>query len=100
MAAFLVFMFTDLAASALAFTLERRGSDRGENPWLLAYVWLQRFAYRQLFWLVIVKTLNRAVQGCATEWCKLERTAALQCEIAEEMVALQYYHEEDSAKAA
>jgi hypothetical protein len=40
-------------------------------------VWLQRFAYRQLFSVVLFKTLKRAVEGRKFAWDKLERTAAV-----------------------
>jgi hypothetical protein len=38
---------------------------------------LQRFAYRQLFSLVLLKTLKRAAEGRRFAWDKLERTAAM-----------------------
>jgi hypothetical protein len=38
---------------------------------------LQRFAYRQLFSVVLIKTLKRAIQGKPFAWDKLERTAAV-----------------------
>jgi hypothetical protein len=44
---------------------------------LLSQVWAQRFAYRQLFSLVLLKTLKRAIQGQRFAWDKLERTAAV-----------------------
>ena len=60
---FLAFLVIDFIASAMAFALERRCGDRRENVWLLGHVWLQRFAYRQLFLLVILRTLKRACDG-------------------------------------
>ncbi len=72
---FVGFMVIDFLASALAFALERRGVDRRENVLLLGHVWLQRFAYRQLFSWVLVKTLKRAIEGRSFNWDKLERTA-------------------------
>ena len=51
--------------------------DCKEDAWLLAHVWLQRFAYRQLFSVVLFKTLKRAMEGRAFNWDKLERTAAM-----------------------
>jgi hypothetical protein len=38
---------------------------------------LQRFAYRQLFSVVLFKTLKRALEGRRFAWDKLERTAAV-----------------------
>jgi cellulose synthase/poly-beta-1,6-N-acetylglucosamine synthase-like glycosyltransferase/spore germination protein YaaH/peptidoglycan/xylan/chitin deacetylase (PgdA/CDA1 family) len=74
---FLAFMVIDFFASAIAFALERQGADRRESLWLLGHVWLQRFAYRQLFSLVILKTLKRAFDGRSFAWDKLERTATV-----------------------
>ncbi|HUK24981.1 MAG TPA: glycosyltransferase [Terriglobales bacterium] len=74
---FAAFLIIDFLASALAFLLERRQPDAREDPWLLSQVWLQRFAYRQLFSLVLFKTLKRAIEGRRFAWDKLERTAAV-----------------------
>ncbi len=74
---FLAFLVIDFLASALAFALERRRPDDTEDPWLLSQVWLQRFAYRQLFSVVLFKTLKRALEGRKFAWDKLERTAAV-----------------------
>jgi peptidoglycan-N-acetylglucosamine deacetylase len=67
----------DFLASALAFALERRRPDDKEDSWLLTQVWLQRFAYRQLFSVVLFRTLKRALEGRRFAWDKLERTAAV-----------------------
>jgi len=74
---FFVFLVVDFLASALAFALERRRPDDKEDVWLLSQVWLQRFAYRQLFSVVLFKTLKRALEGRRFAWDKLERTAAV-----------------------
>ena len=74
---FFVFLVVDFLASALAFALERRRPDEKEDVWLLSQVWLQRFAYRQLFSVVLFKTLKRALEGRKFSWDKLERTAAV-----------------------
>jgi len=50
---------------------------RGEDPLLLLDVWLQRFVYRQLFSVVLFRTLKRALEGKDFAWGKLERTAAV-----------------------
>ena len=54
-----------------------------EDAWLLSQVWLQRFAYRQLFSVVLLKTLKRAIEGERFAWDKLERTAAMSYQPAE-----------------
>jgi hypothetical protein len=74
---FFAFLVIDFLASALAFALERRRPDDKEDPWLLTQVWLQRFAYRQVFSVVLFKTLKRALEGRKFAWDKLERTAAV-----------------------
>src|SRR6185295_18496191 len=74
---FVAFLVIDFLASAIAFALERRQPEAPEDPWLLSQVWLQRFAYRQLFSLVLLKTLKRALEGGRLAWDKLERTAAV-----------------------
>ncbi len=74
---FFAFLVIDFLASAIAFALERRRPDDKEDVWLLSQVWLQRFAYRQLFSVVLFKTLKRALEGRKFAWDKLERTAAV-----------------------
>jgi len=74
---FLTFLVIDFIASVIAFSLERRhGRDR-RDWWLLGHVWLQRFAYRQLFSIVLFKTLRRAIDGRHFSWDKLERAATV-----------------------
>ncbi len=74
---FAAFLVIDFITSAIAFALERRQPEAREDIGLLSQVWLQRFAYRQLFSLVLFKTLKRAIEGQRFAWDKLERTAAL-----------------------
>jgi len=75
---FLAFLVIDFLASALAFMLERRRPETREDHWLLTQVWMQRFAYRQLFSVVLFKTVKRALDGRPFSWDKLERTAVVQ----------------------
>ena len=74
---FAVFLIIDFIASTIAFMLERPVARRRRDWWLLAHVWLQRFAYRQLFSVVLIKTLKRAMEGGAFSWDKLDRTATV-----------------------
>jgi peptidoglycan-N-acetylglucosamine deacetylase len=74
---FVAFLVIDFLASALAFALERRQPEAREDAWLLSQVWLQRFAYRQVFSIVLFRTLKRAIQGRPFAWDKLDRTAAV-----------------------
>src|SRR2546426_4168828 len=74
---FSAFLVIDFLASAIAFALERRRPEAREDTWLLSQVWLQRFTYRQLFSVVLLKTLKRALEGQRFAWDKLERTATM-----------------------
>jgi hypothetical protein len=74
---FLTFLLIDFVASSATFSLERRHPANKGDGWLLFYIWLQRFAYRQLFSLVIAKTLKRAIDGKPFNWDKLQRTAKM-----------------------
>jgi len=74
---FLAFLLIDFFTSSVAFSLERRHPACKGDGWLLFHIWLQRFAYRQVFSLVLAKTLLRALDGKPFNWDKLERTARM-----------------------
>ncbi len=74
---FIAFLVIDFAASALAFALERKHPASKGDGWLLFHIWIQRFTYRQLFSVVLFKTVKRAVDGKPFNWDKLERTATM-----------------------
>ena len=74
---FALFLIIDFIASAIAFSLERRRRGSHRDWLLLGHVWLQRFAYRQLFSVVLIKTLKRAIEGESFAWDKLERRATV-----------------------
>ena len=74
---FMAFMVIDFTASALAFALERKHPASKGDGWLLVHIWIQRFTYRQVFSLVLLKTLKRAIDGKPFAWDKLERTATM-----------------------
>ena len=79
---FVLFMVIDFIASAIAFALERQQPGGKRDFLLLGHVWLQRFAYRQLFSLVLIKTLKRAIEGRSFAWDKLDRTATVKQPVA------------------
>jgi cellulose synthase/poly-beta-1,6-N-acetylglucosamine synthase-like glycosyltransferase/peptidoglycan/xylan/chitin deacetylase (PgdA/CDA1 family)/spore germination protein YaaH len=79
---FALFMIIDFIASTLAFALERQQPGRKRDFLLLGHVGLQRFAYRQLFSIVLFKTIKRAIEGGSFAWDKLERTATVKQPIA------------------
>jgi cellulose synthase/poly-beta-1,6-N-acetylglucosamine synthase-like glycosyltransferase/peptidoglycan/xylan/chitin deacetylase (PgdA/CDA1 family)/spore germination protein YaaH len=77
LAFFLAFLVIDFAASALAFTLERKHPASKGDAWLLFHIWIQRFTYRQVFSIVLFKTVKRAIDGKPFAWDKLDRTATM-----------------------
>jgi cellulose synthase/poly-beta-1,6-N-acetylglucosamine synthase-like glycosyltransferase/peptidoglycan/xylan/chitin deacetylase (PgdA/CDA1 family)/spore germination protein YaaH len=74
---FLAFLIIDFATSALAFSLERKHPASHGDAWLLFHIWIQRFTYRQVFSIVLFKTIKRAIDGKPFNWDKLERTATM-----------------------
>jgi cellulose synthase/poly-beta-1,6-N-acetylglucosamine synthase-like glycosyltransferase len=74
---FLTFLLIDFVTSAVAFSLERRHPANKGDRWLLFHIWLQRFSYRQLFSVVLFKTVKRAIDGKPFNWDKLDRTAKM-----------------------
>jgi len=74
---FLTFLVIDFTASALAFALERKHPASKGDAWLLFHIWIQRFTYRQVFSVVLFKTIKRAIDGKPFNWDKLERTAQM-----------------------
>jgi hypothetical protein len=74
---FLAFLVIDFVTSVLAFSLEPRLPANKGDVWLLPHVWLQRFCYRQLFSVVLFRTLKRAIEGRPFNWEKIERTARM-----------------------
>ena len=77
MAYFGAFLLIDFVTSSIAFSLERPHPANKGSGWLLFHIWLQRFAYRQVFSIVLFKTLKRAIDGKPFNWDKLERTAKM-----------------------
>ena len=74
---FLGFLLIDFVTSSIAFSLERRHPANKGDGWLLFHIWLQRFAYRQVFSIVLFKTLKRAIDGKPFNWDKIQRTAKM-----------------------
>ena len=77
LAYFGAFLLIDFVTSSIAFSLERRHPANKGSGWLLFHIWLQRFAYRQVFSIVLFKTLKRAIDGKPFNWDKIERTAKM-----------------------
>ena len=56
---------------------ERKHPASKGDAWLLVHIWIQRFTYRQVFSIVLFKTIKRAIDGKPFNWDKLERTAKM-----------------------
>lgn len=67
-----VFLLVDWLAAVVAFAIEP-GEDRSLT-WL---VFLQRFAYRQVMYWVVVRSFMVAIRGRLVGWGKLERKATV-----------------------
>jgi cellulose synthase/poly-beta-1,6-N-acetylglucosamine synthase-like glycosyltransferase len=74
---FAAFLLIDFAASGLAFLLERKHPASRGDAWLLVHIWVQRFTYRQLFSLVLFRTIKRAFDGKPFAWDSLKRTGQM-----------------------
>jgi cellulose synthase/poly-beta-1,6-N-acetylglucosamine synthase-like glycosyltransferase/peptidoglycan/xylan/chitin deacetylase (PgdA/CDA1 family)/spore germination protein YaaH len=67
-----VFLLVDWLAAVVAFAIEP-GEDRSLT-WL---IFLQRFAYRQVMYWVVVRSFMVAIRGRLVGWGKLERKATV-----------------------
>jgi peptidoglycan-N-acetylglucosamine deacetylase len=67
-----LFLAIDWLAAAVAFALER-----GERWSLLWWLFLQRFGYRQVMYVVMLKSVANAARGALVGWGKLERKATV-----------------------
>ena len=69
---YLIFLAIDWAAAVIALRMEPE-----EDQWLAWLVLLQRFVYRQVMYLVVVKSVYSALKGRMVGWGKLERKATV-----------------------
>ena len=67
-----IFLLVDWLAAVLAFLMEP-GEDR-RLTWL---IFLQRFAYRQVMYWVVVRSFAAALRGRVVGWGKLDRTGGV-----------------------
>jgi cellulose synthase/poly-beta-1,6-N-acetylglucosamine synthase-like glycosyltransferase/peptidoglycan/xylan/chitin deacetylase (PgdA/CDA1 family)/spore germination protein YaaH len=72
-----VFLLVDWLAAAIAFLMEP-----GEDKSLTWLILIQRFAYRQLMYWVVVRSFKAAFVGRFVGWGKLERKATVQLPVA------------------
>lgn len=69
---YIFFLVVDLTAAAVGFSFERR-----ENRKLLGLLPFQRFGYRQVMYLVMVRSVKTALKGGIVGWNKLDRKATV-----------------------
>jgi peptidoglycan-N-acetylglucosamine deacetylase len=67
-----IFLLVDWLVAVVAFLMEP-----GEDRRLIWLVFLQRFAYRQLMYFVVLRSFVAAVRGGIVGWGKLERKATV-----------------------
>ena len=72
-----VFLLVDWLAAAIAFLMEP-----GEDKSLTWLILIQRFAYRQLMYWVVVRSFKAAFVGRGVGWGKLDRKATVQLPVA------------------
>lgn len=72
-----VFLLVDWAAAMIAFLMEP-GEDR-QLTWL---IFIQRFAYRQVMYWVVVRSFAAAFRGHVVGWGKLDRKATVEVRVA------------------
>ncbi len=72
-----IFLLVDWLAAAVAFLMEP-----GEDKSLTWLILIQRFAYRQLMYWVVVRSFMAAIQGRVVGWGKLERKATVRLPVA------------------
>ncbi|GAC1655766.1 MAG: glycosyltransferase [Gemmatimonadaceae bacterium] len=68
-----IFLLVDWLAAVVAFVMEP-----GEDKRLTWLIFVQRFAYRQLMYWVVVRSFFAAVRGRLVGWGKLERQATVE----------------------
>ena len=68
-----VFLIVDWLAAVLAFLMEPE-----EDKQLTWLIFLQRFAYRQVMYWVVVRSFAAALSGRLVGWGKLDRKATVE----------------------
>lgn len=70
--AYIAYLLSDLVLATIAFSLEPK-EDKRLLPWVLT----QRFFYRQIYWMVALRSIARALTGQFTGWRKITRTSSI-----------------------
>lgn len=77
---YVAYLLSDLVLATIAFGLEPK-EDKRLLPWVLT----QRFFYRQIYWMVALRSLARAITGRFTGWRKITRTSSIDLKSALEL---------------
>lgn len=64
-----IFLVVDVLVAVFAFSIEKE-----KNYWQLLWLIPQRFAYRQLMYIVLFRSIRRAIKGEGQGWGNLKRT--------------------------
>ncbi|MBO9591964.1 MAG: glycosyltransferase [Niabella sp.] len=64
-----IFLVVDVLVAAFAFSIEKE-----KNYWQLLWLIPQRFVYRQIMYIVLFRSLRRAIKGEGQGWGNLKRT--------------------------
>lgn len=70
--AYVAYLLSDLVLATIAFGLEPE-EDKRLLPWVLT----QRFFYRQIYWMVALRSIARALTGRFTGWRKITRMSSI-----------------------
>ncbi|MCI2399911.1 polysaccharide deacetylase family protein [Aliiroseovarius subalbicans] len=70
--AYIAYLLSDFVLATIAFSLEPTESKR-----LLPWVLTQRFFYRQIYWMVALRSIARVATGRFTGWRKITRTSSV-----------------------
>ncbi len=68
---YLIFMLIDLLVSVVAFIFEK------EKPGKLVWLLVQRFVYRQLMYVILFRSIGKAIKGESMGWGVLKRTGSV-----------------------
>ncbi len=72
---YLIFLLVDVAVSLMAYVFEK------EKIYKLIWLIPQRFAYRQLMYIILFRSLRKAIRGEAQGWGNLKRTGNVKLKV-------------------
>ncbi|HMW67613.1 MAG TPA: glycosyl transferase family 2, partial [Chitinophagaceae bacterium] len=72
---YLIFLLVDVAVSLMSYVFEK------EKIYKLIWLIPQRFAYRQLMYIILFRSLRKAIRGEAQGWGNLKRTGNVKLKV-------------------